>query len=87
MLTGTPIQNNLGELHALLAFTLPVLFKDKAVFDQAFTFENLTSLDGSTLSKAAKEAILVGRLKGVLQPFMLRRLKADVAHDLPLKKE
>lgn len=28
MLTGTPLQNDLGELHNLLSFLLPSLFKD-----------------------------------------------------------
>jgi SNF2 family DNA or RNA helicase len=35
MLTGTPLQNDLGELHNLLSFLLPSLFKDTADNEEA----------------------------------------------------
>jgi SNF2 family DNA or RNA helicase len=35
MLTGTPLQNDLGELHNLLSFLLPSLFKDAADTEEA----------------------------------------------------
>lgn len=88
LLTGTPIQNNLQELQALLSFTLPELFKDRALFLRSFDFSALTAKnDAAALSDSEKEGILVDRLRGILEPFMLRRLKTDVQKDLPLKKE
>lgn len=36
LLTGTPLQNNLHELYALLNFLLPDVFTDSSPFDNAF---------------------------------------------------
>ena len=36
LLTGTPLQNNLHELYALLSFLYPDVFTDPTPFDQAF---------------------------------------------------
>jgi SWI/SNF-related matrix-associated actin-dependent regulator of chromatin subfamily A member 5 len=44
MLTGTPVQNNLHELFALLNFMFPDVFTDSDVFDKAF---NLSQVSGS----------------------------------------
>ena len=74
LLTGTPLQNNLTELWALLNFLLPQLFSDSEVFDTRFA------------SQTHSEAI-VHRLHAILRPFILRRLKADVEKGLPPKKE
>ena len=51
MLTGTPVQNNLRELYALLNFMYPDLFTEPELFDSAF---NLTKnvVDDSRLSQA-----------------------------------
>ncbi|ORY88018.1 SNF2 family N-terminal domain-domain-containing protein [Leucosporidium creatinivorum] len=88
LLTGTPIQNNLDELQALLSFTLPDVFGNRSLFQRSFDFSSLTSTTGSAaLSDSEKKGILVGRLRRILEPFMLRRLKTDVQKDLPLKKE
>ena len=74
LITGTPLQNNLHELWALLNFLLPQLFSDSEVFDTLFA------------SQAHSESI-VHRLHAILRPFILRRLKADVEKGLPPKKE
>ncbi|OWA51550.1 putative global transcription activator SNF2L1 [Hypsibius exemplaris] len=76
LLTGTPLQNNLHELWALLNFLLPDLFTSAEDFDAWF---NTNSCLGDTN--------LVQRLHGVLRPFLLRRIKADVEKRLPPKKE
>jgi hypothetical protein len=76
LLTGTPLQNNLHELWALLNFILPEVFGTSEDFDAAFA-------PGSGLSDEDK----VRRLHGVLRPFLLRRLKADVEKALPPKTE
>lgn len=76
LLTGTPLQNNLHELWALLNFLLPDVFNSSDDFDSWFNTQGC--LDNSDL---------VGRLHGVLRPFLLRRLKSDVERGLLPKKE
>jgi SWI/SNF-related matrix-associated actin-dependent regulator of chromatin subfamily A member 5 len=80
LITGTPLQNSLHELWALLNFLLPDVFGSSAAFDSWF---NLAS---DAADEAAKEAT-VRQLHRVLKPFMLRRLKVDVAKSLPPKTE
>ena len=75
LLTGTPLQNNLHELWALLNFLLPDVFNSSEDFDSWF---NQTNLEDSKL---------VERLHAVLRPFLLRRLKSDVEKKLLPKKE
>jgi SWI/SNF-related matrix-associated actin-dependent regulator of chromatin subfamily A member 5 len=79
LITGTPLQNNLHELWALLNFLLPEVFASAEKFDEWFQIS-----DGS--GKEA-EAEVVQQLHKVLRPFLLRRLKSDVEKSLPPKKE
>lgn len=76
LLTGTPLQNNLHELWALLNFLLPDVFNSSEDFDEWF---NTNSCLG--------DETLVGRLHGVLKPLLLRRLKSEVEANLLPKKE
>merc|ERR1712223_163842 len=76
LLTGTPLQNNLHELWALLNFLLPEIFSSSEDFDEWF---NTNSCLGDNT--------LVSRLHAVLKPFLLRRLKSDVEKSLLPKKE
>jgi len=88
ILTGTPLQNNLPELWALLNFVLPNIFKSVKSFDEWFNtpFANTGGQDKMELSE--EEALLViRRLHKVLRPFLLRRLKKDVESELPDKVE
>lgn len=78
LLTGTPLQNNLHELWALLNFLLPDVFASSEQFDEWF------NLDVDDLE--AKQRI-ISQLHKLLRPFMLRRLKADVETALPPKSE
>jgi len=78
LLTGTPLQNNLHELWALLNFLLPDIFSSSDQFDEWFDLE-------TDDADAKKE--MISQLHKVLRPFMLRRLKADVAKGLPPKTE
>ncbi|CAM9610522.1 unnamed protein product, partial [Ascophyllum nodosum] len=78
LLTGTPLQNNLHELWALLNFLLPDVFSSSEQFDQWFNLE--------IEDKEAKEQI-IHQLHRILRPFMLRRLKAEVEKSLPPKTE
>ncbi|XP_075516542.1 putative chromatin-remodeling complex ATPase chain [Primulina tabacum] len=76
LITGTPLQNNLHELWALLNFLLPEIFSSAETFDQWFQ-----------ISGENDEQEVVQQLHKVLRPFLLRRLKSDVEKGLPPKKE
>lgn len=88
ILTGTPLQNNLPELWALLNFVLPNIFKSVKSFDEWFNtpFANTGSQDKMELSEE-EQLLVIRRLHKVLRPFLLRRLKKDVEKDLPDKQE
>ena len=75
LITGTPLQNNLHELWALLNFLLPDVFGDSEAFDQWFSNQN------------ADQDTVVQQLHRVLRPFLLRRVKSDVEKSLLPKKE
>ncbi|GFW33581.1 chromatin-remodeling ATPase INO80 [Trichonephila clavipes] len=83
LLTGTPIQNSMAELWALLHFIMPTLFDSHDEFNEWFSkdieshAENKTVIDEKHLS----------RLHKILQPFMLRRVKKDVENELSDKIE
>jgi ATP-dependent helicase STH1/SNF2 len=88
ILTGTPLQNNLPELWALLNFVLPNIFKSVKSFDEWFNtpFANTGGQDKMELSEE-EQLLVIRRLHKVLRPFLLRRLKKDVEKDLPDKQE
>ncbi|KAF2484630.1 chromatin remodeling complex SWI/SNF component SWI2 [Neohortaea acidophila] len=88
ILTGTPLQNNLPELWALLNFVLPNIFKSVKSFDEWFNtpFANTGGQDKMDLTEEEK-LLVIRRLHKVLRPFLLRRLKKDVEQDLPDKQE
>ncbi|KAK8861335.1 hypothetical protein IAR55_002154 [Kwoniella newhampshirensis] len=76
LITGTPLQNNLQELWALLNFILPDVFSSSEDFDAWFKTKDNSDPDA-----------VVKQLHKVLRPFLLRRVKADVEHSLLPKKE
>ena len=88
ILTGTPLQNNLPELWALLNFVLPHIFKSVKSFDEWFNtpFANTGGQDKMELNEE-EQLLVIRRLHKVLRPFLLRRLKKDVEKDLPDKLE
>ncbi|XP_057983350.1 chromatin-remodeling ATPase INO80 [Malania oleifera] len=83
LLTGTPIQNNMAELWALLHFIMPTLFDSHEQFNEWFSkgIENHAE-HGGTLNEHQ-----LNRLHAVLKPFMLRRVKKDVISELTGKTE
>lgn len=86
ILTGTPLQNNLPELWALLNFLLPRIFNSCKTFEEWFNapFANT----GEQVELNEEEMLLIiRRLHKVLRPFLLRRMKQDVESELPDKVE
>ncbi|MBT2450122.1 ATP-dependent helicase [Streptomyces sp. ISL-43] len=83
-LTGTPVENNLSELWALLDWTTPGLLGPLTAFRarHARPVEHQTEEDGG--NEAA-----VARLAALVRPFLLRRKKSDpgIAPELPPKTE
>jgi len=76
-LTGTPIENHLGELWSIFDFLMPGFLFTSQRFKKAF--ETPIVRDGD---QAALE-----RLRRMTGPFILRRLKKDVLKELPAKLE
>ncbi|KAI8470648.1 MAG: P-loop containing nucleoside triphosphate hydrolase protein [Monoraphidium minutum] len=76
LLTGTPLQNNLLELRALLVALYPDVFTTTEPFDAAFDLAH-GKVDDSKLAAAHY----------LLRPFCLRRLKDEVERSLPPKTE
>jgi superfamily II DNA or RNA helicase len=76
-LTGTPMENHLGELWSIMSFANPGYLGDKAAFARQWRTPIEKRAD------AARAAVLARRVK----PFLLRRTKAEVAAELPPKTE
>jgi len=76
-LTGTPMENHLGELWALFDFLMPGFLGDLKQFNSLFRKPIENHGDGALQQR------LVNRVK----PFMLRRSKSEVASELPEKTE
>ncbi|NYZ11858.1 DEAD/DEAH box helicase [Azospirillum sp. RWY-5-1] len=76
-LSGTPVENNLGELWSQFAFLMPGLLGDRKDFQKRF--RNPIEKRGD----ATRASLLLRRIR----PFLLRRTKADVAKELPPKTE
>ncbi|XP_041475495.1 transcription activator BRG1-like isoform X1 [Lytechinus variegatus] len=86
LLTGTPLQNKLPELWALMNFLLPSIFKSCSTFEQWFNAPFAAT--GEKVELNEEETILIiRRLHKVLRPFLLRRLKKEVESQLPEKVE
>jgi len=76
-LTGTPVENHLGELWALSDFLNPGLLGDELHFSRFYRFP----------IEKQRNADRLESLRGVLAPYILRRTKAEVAKELPPKTE
>ena len=87
ILTGTPLQNNLLELWALLNFVLSKNFNSVKSFDEWFDTPFANSGTGDKIDLSEEEAFLIIQCPHkVLRPFLLCRLK-DVESELPDKVE
>ncbi|MBA2652868.1 MAG: DEAD/DEAH box helicase family protein [Tatlockia sp.] len=76
-LSGTPLENHLGELWSLFHFLMPGLLGDAKQFRQFFK----TPIE--KFNDSEKRKLLAKRI----QPFLLRRTKNQVARELPAKTE
>lgn len=76
-LTGTPLENNLSEVWSLFHFLMPGWLGDARAFNRTYRTPVEKHGDGDRLQH------LVGRIR----PFLLRRRKEQVAHELPPKTE
>ncbi|EER17756.1 ISWI chromatin remodeling complex ATPase ISW2, putative [Perkinsus marinus ATCC 50983] len=83
LLTGTPLQNSLTELWALLKFLLPKVFTDADKFAEWFS----KPFEGHAASALTQEEqlLVLHKLHTMLQPFLLRRTKSQAT--LPKKIE
>ena len=75
--TGTPVQNNLMDLHSLFGFVNPGLLGSLRQFRARFVVP----------IERAGDPEAQARLRRLVNPFVLRRLKADVLDDLPSRTE
>lgn len=73
-ITGTPVENHLGELWSQFRFLMPDLLGDEKAFQ-------------SDLQAAEGDTRYLQKIKKKIRPFVLRRRKDEVAQDLPEKIE
>jgi DNA helicase INO80 len=83
LLTGTPIQNTMQELWALLHFIMPSLFDSHDEFSEWFSKD----IESHAENKGTLNEHQLSRLHMILKPFMLRRVKKDVENELSDKVE
>ncbi|OJT13954.1 ISWI chromatin-remodeling complex ATPase ISW2 [Trametes pubescens] len=82
LITGTPLQNNMKELFALLNFICPEIFSD---YEDLESFLHKDDAQGDGDDEKSKK--VVEALHKILRPFLLRRVKSDVEKNLLPKKE
>ncbi|XP_052275442.1 chromatin-remodeling ATPase INO80-like [Dreissena polymorpha] len=83
LLTGTPIQNSMAELWALLHFIMPTLFDSHDEFNEWFSKD----IESHAEKQSGIDENQLSRLHMILKPFMLRRVKKDVENELSDKIE
>lgn len=76
-LTGTPIENNLAEIWSIFDFILPGYLLSYQKFNKEYEIPIIRDNNEEKLNK----------LKRLVTPFILRRLKKDVLKELPPKTE
>ena len=95
LLTGTPLQNNLTELWALLTFLMPERITESGTegfanledFLSWFRQPEKRILSGGLARMDDGDRAIVSKLHKILRPYLLRRLKADVEKQMPGKYE
>ncbi len=79
VLTGTPIENGVADFWSIMDFLMPGYLGSHESFRRTYELPIMREEEGARFIQA--------RLKRKLSPFLLRRLKRDVATDLPPKIE
>ena len=75
-LTGTPVENRLSELWSIFDFLMPGFLGSYERFRERYE-----------LGIIGEDEEAAARLRALIEPFVLRRRKADVLTDLPAKFE
>jgi SNF2 family DNA or RNA helicase len=76
-LTGTPVENHLGDLHGIMSFLNPGLLGTAKQFEIRF---------GKPIQRAL-DPTASAQLRNLIAPFVLRRRKAEVLRELPARTE
>ena len=76
-LTGTPLENHLVELWSIVHFLMPGFFGSRAAFERRY----------ATPIQKKGDADALAAMRRRLRPFILRRLKSEVASELPPRTE
>ena len=89
LLSGTPVQNDLGELLSLMGFVMPQVFGQDSDIDELLEAFGWDKKSGA--AKAGKGAngsggASINQLRSMLAPFVLRRVKSDVLDQLVEKQ-
>ncbi|MFC1498397.1 SNF2-related protein [Verrucomicrobiota bacterium] len=79
VLTGTPVENSVSDLWSIMDFLMPGYLGSHETFKYKYEVP---------ITKGEEESVIAQKkLRRKLHPFLLRRLKIDVAKDLPAKIE
>ncbi|MBQ9345240.1 MAG: DEAD/DEAH box helicase [Kiritimatiellae bacterium] len=79
VLTGTPIENGISDLWSIMDFLMPGYLGPHPVFKK--------TIEQPILDNTAEGELAAWKLRKKMAPFLLRRLKSDVAKELPPKIE
>ncbi len=80
-LSGTPLENHLIELWSMFEFLMPGFFGSRRAFQDRYVKPIQRDSDPDARAKA------LARLRSRIRPFVLRRLKREVASELPPRQE
>lgn len=85
-LSGTPLQNNVGDLWALFEFLIPGYLGEFSTFRRDFVLPIAKSKERNATAKQKEvAAIAITQLHQKVLPFILRRTKDQVLWELPPK--
>lgn len=84
-LTGTPVENHLGDLWSIFEFLNPGILGSHLQFSEMLKASNLNT-NQNGVNQAARSRLLQ-QVARMLRPFILRRTKQQVLSDLPEKTE
>ena len=79
LLSGTPVQNDLRELLALMSFIMPDVFRKMGIDE---VLEGFDWDESSSAPSHSSSAVSINQLRAMLAPFVLRRIKSDVLDQL-----